>query len=576
MKKFLLMLTTVFISTTAFGALTSSKSQTAAVRPGIPTAKSKSLGKLPTASKVNSPGMTRAEEEEESGVITQAPDGETVKLLGNSFTFYIYYDEVTQDESYGLAYEAVWTDEGDVYLKNPVSMLDWDTYIKGKATEDGIQFDFPQTIYRADNDGDIYDFCVDVLQMEEIESPYDPDDYFITFVPAEDTRSIVFTKDDDGSYVMEGDYMLGVTYEDEWQGYGEMGMNLTPFDSTPIEIPSGIEYDYSYILADELNGWGNTILRPIGIGEADGVTYISGISQNLPDAVLVGTFDKEANTLTIPSDQFLGEYYNHYLFMMIGTGYSYYDEFWEEDMISFDITEDALVLSYNPEENIFTPVIPEGDDYTYFIFNFGNIVTYPVEYYTIDRIYSQGTITDHSPINPEVIFVSEIDYIDPEYSYSFEFNVFASNQEGQILPDKYIYYNIYVDGELCTFTSDEYPDLVEAGYNEITDIPYNLNVGSDIYASGDYHGVALKRKNVKTLGVKAIYSDGNVRAESEIVTVTNTGEPVGVQIMEGDSTVKTEYYDLTGRKLSSMPETGIYLKRSIFSNGNDRTEKKIR
>ncbi len=571
MKKILLSLMSVFISMSTFGALNVSRQQTAAIRPGIPSSKAKSYGSLRTASKVNAIGMTRADDE--SGIITEAPDGQVVKLLGNSMTFYIYYDEVTQDESYGLAYEGIWTDNGDVYLKNPVSMLDWDTYIKGKATEEGIKFDFPQPIYRAVNGDETYDFYVDVLQKDEFESPNDPDEYFITYVPAEDTRSILFTKNEDGSYVMEGEYMLGVTYEDVWQGYGEMQMNLTPFEATQIDIPEGIEYDYSYILADELNGWDHTILRPIGIGEANGVTYISGISESFPDAVIVGTFDRNTNTLTIPSDQFLGNHYNHYIFMMAGSGYSYYDEFWEEEMISFDITKEPLVLNYNPEEKVFTPVVPEGDEFSYIIFNFGNIETSPAEYYTVDRIYSQGVITDFTPIDPEALFVNDINEIDPDYSYSFEFNIFSDNKEGQILLDRNLYYNIYINGELYTFTSNEYPALAEKDYTEITDIPVSLNIGSDIYASGNYHGVAIKCKDVETIGVKAVYIDGNIRAESNVVTVTNTGEPVAVTMIDSNDTVKTEYFDLTGRKLSSMPQNGIFLKRTIFGNGSERTEK---
>lgn len=571
MKKILLSLMSVFISMSTLGALNVSRQQTAVMRPDTPSSKAKSCGSLRTASKVNAIGMTRSDDE--SGVITEAPDGKVVQLLGNSLTYYIYYDEVTQDESYGLAYEGVWTEDGYVYLKKPVSMLDWDTYIKGKVTEEGIQFDFPQPIYRAVNNDETYDFYVDVLQEKEIQSPSAPDEYFFTYVPAEDTRSILFTKNEDGSYVMEGEYMLGVTYKNEWQGYGEKQLNLTPFEATPIDIPEGIEYDYSYILADELNGWDHTILKPIGIGEVDGVTYISGLSESITDAVIVGTFDRDANTLTIPSNQFLGDNFNHYIFMMAGSGYSYYDEFWEEEMISFDITDEPLVLNYNPEENVFTPVVPEGDEFSYIIFNFGNIEAYPMEYYTVDRIYSQGEITNFTPVDPEVLFVSDINEMDPAYSYSFEFNINVNNEEGQILPGWNLYYNIYVNGELCTFTSDEYPDLAGIGYNEITDIPVSLNVGSDIYASGNYHGVALKRQNVETIGVKAVYLDGSIRAESKVVTVTNTGEPVAVTMIGSDDKVRTEYFDLTGRKLSSMPLKGIFFKRTVFGNGSERTEK---
>ncbi len=553
MKKFLLTLMAVTLGLSASAAITL---------------------KAPSKASTVATTTTRAEDSD-FGAITQAPEGKLVTMLGNSMTFYIDYD-LTQDESYGLAYEGVWTDNGEVYLKNPVSMLDWDTYIKGQETEDGIVFEFPQPLYRSVYDDESYDFYVDVLEYAEVESPTDPDDYITTFVPAEDTRSIIFIKNEDGSYMMDGDYMLGVTYEDVWQGFGEMYLTLLPFEATPIKVPDGVKYDYSYILADELNGWDHTVLRPIGIGELDGVTYITGIAGGMPNATITGTFDHQANTLTIPSDQFLGQYYNHYIFMMVGAGYSYYDDWWEEDMITFDIVDEPMVLNYDPEENVFRPVVPEGMEYSYLIFNFGNTEAYPCEYYAVDRIYSQGIITDFAPIAPEVIGVNEIDMFDPDYSYSFEFNIFGDNKEGQILRDQNIYYNIFINGEICTFTSEEYPELLKEGYEEITDIPVFLNVGDDIFSSGNYHGIALKRKDIETIGVRAVYIDGDDRGESDIVTVNTEGEPVAVAALEFNRAAKTEYFDLNGRKIAGNEASGIILKRTTLPDGTTRTEKLIK
>ncbi|MDE6510715.1 MAG: hypothetical protein K2L00_01280, partial [Muribaculaceae bacterium] len=514
MRKLLLTLATVLTTVSAFGTMKVPAKNNAAVSPGVPGLNTRTFGALKTPSIAARQGLAKVGDDD-FGAITEAPEGKTVTMLGSSNSFYIYYEEVEMDETYGIAYEGVWTDNGEVYLKNPVSMLDWDTYIKGTVTEEGLSFDFPQPLYRAGDGFETYDLYVDVLEYAEVESPFHPDGYYTTFIPAEDTRSILFTKEDDGSYMMEGDYMLGVTCDGLWQGYGEMYLGLLPFDAVPARIPEGIDYDYSYILADEFTGWDHTVLRPIGIGELDGTTYITGLASGMPDAVIYGTFDREKNTLTIPSDQFLGKYYNHYIFMMAGVGRLWYDEIWDDYMYSFDIVDEPLVLNFDPETNVFHPVIPEGEDFSYVIFNFGNVATYPCEYYAIDRIYSQGEITDYAPIAPEVLFVNDIEFMDPDYSYSFEFNIFGDNKEGQILWDTNIYYNIFVNGELCTFTAEEYPSLAEEGIQELTDIPVLLNVGDDIYSGGNYHGVALKRKDIQTIGVRALYIDGEIRGESE-------------------------------------------------------------
>ncbi|MDE6291015.1 MAG: hypothetical protein K2M16_05740 [Muribaculaceae bacterium] len=575
MRKLLLTLAAAAMTASAFATMNIPVKNTGAVKPGIPGLKTRTFGTLQTPSIAAKAGIDGAESDD-FGAITEAPEGKTVTMLGASNTFYIYYEQVEMDETYGIAYEGVWTDNGEVYLKNPVSMLDWDTYIKGNVTEDGIEFNFPQPLYRSVYEDESFDLYVDVLQYTEVEAPNHPDGYYTTFVPAEDTRSILFVKQDDGSYVMDSEYMLGVTCDGLWQGYGEMFLSLLPFDATPTVIPEGIEYDYSYILADEFTGWDHTVLRPLGIGEKNGTTYIIGLASGMPDAVIYGTFDKEKNTLTIPSDQFLGKYYNHYIFMMAGEGRSWYDENWGDEMYSFDIINEPLVLNYDPETNVFRPVIPEGNDYSYVIFNFGNVETYPCEYYAIDRIYSQGEITDYSPIAPEILFVNEIDFMDPDYSYAFEFNIYGDNKVGQILWDTNIYYNIFINGELYTFTAEEYPTLAEEGVKELTDIPVLFNAGDDIYSGGNYHGVALKRKDIETIGVRALYIDGAIRGESEIVTVNTFGEPVSVDQTGVSTIAKTELFDINGRRISRYVNDGVTLKRITHSDGSVSVEKVIK
>lgn len=575
MRRFLLTLAAATLTMSAFATIKVAEKNHGAVRPGVSGISTQKFEALKTPSVINKAGITRADDSD-FHPITEAPDGNVVTMLGSSQTFYIDYGEVSMDETFGIAYEGVWADNGDVYIKNPISMLETDTYIKGTVVDEGLKFDFPQPLFKSIIDDDSFDIYVDVLEYAELESPDHPDGYYTTFVPSEETRSIIFTKLEDGSYWMEDDYMLGATFNGVWQGYGEMYLNLLPFEATPAKIPEGIKYDYSYILADELTGWDHTVLRPIGIGEKDGTTYLIGMASGMPDAVIYGTFDKEKNTLTIPSDQFLGKYYNHYIFMMAGVGLSYYDEYWGEDMYSFDIVDEPLVLHYDPNTNIFKPEIREGCDNAYVIFNFGNVETYPCEYYAIDRIYSQGEITDFAPISPEIIDLYDVSIMDPEYSYAFEFNIFGDNKEGQILQDNNIYYNIFVNGDLFTFTADEYPTLKEEGIESITDIPVFLNSGDDIFSSGNYHGIVFKRTDIETVGVRAVYIDGDTRGESEIVTVNTDGQHVSVALTNASCESKTEFFDINGRRISNRAMDGVILKRTISDDGSVTVEKLIK
>ena len=580
MRRLLLTLTTAALTMSAFASIRVSEKSNGAVKPGISGLSTQKFGALMTPSVIDRAGInktmiTRADDSD-FNPIYEAPEGNIVTMLGSSQTFYIDYGEVSMDEAFGMAYDGVWTDNGEVYIKNPISMLESDSYIKGTVVDEGLKFDFPQPLFKSVIDGESFDIYVDVLEYAELESPDYPDEYYTTFVPSEETRSIIFTKLEDGSYWMADDYMLGATFNGIWQGYGEMSLNLLPFEATPAKIPEGIKYDYSYILADEFTGWDHTVQRPIGIGEKDGTTYIIGMASGMPDAVIYGTFDKDKNTLTIPSDQFLGKYYNHYIFMMAGVGVSYYDEFWGEDMYSFEIVDDPLVLNYDPDTNVFKPEIREGCDYAYVIFNFGNVETSPCEYYAIDRIFSQGEITDYAPITPEIIDLYDISFIDPEYSYAFEFNIFGDNKEGQILQDNNIYYNIFVNGELFTFTAEEYPSLHEEGIDEITDIPVFLNVGDDIFSSGNYHGIVFKRKDIETVGVRAVYIDGDTRAEGDIITMSTDGNIVSVAQTNASFESKTEYFDINGRRIANPAKGSLILKRTTTPEGGVTIEKQIK
>ena len=114
---------------------------------------------------------------------------------------------------------------------------------------------------------------------------------------------------------------------------------------------------------------------------------------------------------------------------------------------------------------------------------------------------------------------------------------------------------------------------------ELTDIPVAFNAENDIYAYGSYHGVALKRTDVQTIGIRTLYIDGDIRAESEIVTVNTNGEPVegsSVGQLNSTSPATVEYFDLTGRKVSPAHADGILIRRITMPDGTVRTVKSVR
>lgn len=534
--------------------------------------KAKPFGKLPAASVAALKSPSKAEGD--FNIITVAPEGETVTMCGHSSTFYVDWGMVNNEEWDGLAYDGVKTADGEFYLYNPISRIETKSYLKGTVTETGLSFEFPQPIYRQVNEeGETVDLYVDVLESAEVE---DPEQGLIsTYVPAKATRTITFTKNESGQYVMDGEYMLGLTCNDLWQGYGEMSLVLSPFDSEPSVLPAGLKYDYSYILVDELNGYGEPIIRPLGIARDGQNTYINGLFMGLPDSVVKGTFDSENNTLTIPSDQFMGRYMNYYIFMMAGDGYEYYDEDWEEDMIDLSVVSDPIVLYFDSENKVFAPKNEESH-YAHFIFNFGNTGTSPCDYLCVDRIYSQGEVTDFVPVNPLIESVADVSAEDPTCSYSLEFFIYGDNKAGQVLMDKNMYYNIFINDELYPLTIEEF-SLMEffTDVTSMVDVPASYTDNYDIFASGTYHGIAFRNKDIKKIGVRSVYIDGDLRAESDIVSWEIEGSSVN-DIEASSPIVSEEYFDVNGCRLDSPIPNTVVIKRVVRENGIVNTYKVIR
>ena len=534
----------------------------------LKTAKSKVFGKLPPMAAAKS--LTRAEGD--ADIITQAPEGKHITFCGSSFSFYVDYGEVMQDEWFGLAYDGVLTEDGDFYLKNPVSTLLFDTYIKGKMTEDRIEFEFPQPVYMIEDDemGEVTIYA-DVLEYAEIETP--DGEYMTTFIPSENTRTLIFDKDDEGNFIMDPDYMLGVTANDVWQGYGEYNLVLNAFEAEAVKAPEGIEFNDSYILADEIYGWGETILNPVAIGFDGNDAYIKGAFSGMPNAVIKGTVDPETKAITILGDQLMGRLYNYYIFYMNGDGYVYYDDDWQSDMYSIEFT-DEITLAYDAEKDVYTPVVEEENHFAVFDFNFGNVTNTPCEYYAVDRIYSQGVIEDHAPVAP--VFTDVYSIIEPsegEYSYCIEFLMFRDNDAGQILNENNIYYNVFVNGELYPLTAEEFPSLEELGVESITDVPIGLSDDDDIFAMGSYHGISFRNMDIKTIGLRSVYIDGDLRAESDIVTVDI--EAMSVEGLDAADTRAVEYFDMAGRSLVSPAAGTIAIRKTILSDGSVKFSKVV-
>ena len=149
--------------------------------------------------------------------------------------------------------------------------------------------------------------------------------------------------------------------------------------------------------------------------------------------------------------------------------------------------------------------------------------------------------------------------------YSSDFNY---------LDPSHLYYNLYIDDELVTFSPDDYRNLE----TEMTDVPYSFSDQYEFYKYDENNRTIYFYKDVKKkIGMEAVYVDGDLRFGSGITEYYPNGDPTGVDMTE--ATVKqiksVDFYDLSGRKLSA-PAKGICIRTITYTDGSKASRKIVK
>ena len=125
--------------------------------------------------------------------------------------------------------------------------------------------------------------------------------------------------------------------------------------------------------------------------------------------------------------------------------------------------------------------------------------------YIEPRLTPQAEYVANSPDKPEIVQYSP--YNEIQGYGTFNFNIPFWTNEGLLINPANMFYNIYLDDEKMTLSPDCYVELDE----ELTDIPYGLTDGYDIFSVGINHAIYLYSGNYSRIGVQSfvIDDDGN-------------------------------------------------------------------
>ncbi|MCF0218633.1 MAG: hypothetical protein HUK14_02520 [Muribaculaceae bacterium] len=515
---------------------------------------------------------------------------ETVELTlleGVSEGFDYFFGELEYKVSSNIDQVGADFTNGTLYLPNPVTPFLTNTYIK--VTSDAPVVDpwskatysttLPQVI---STDFDMSTMTETPIYVAVMEVDMDKGTYVMA--PAE-KQHISYEFDGEKkeiTMILEGSdekvegyprYILGVCagVEDEatgtveylWAGYGDNTHKYIDFDRTITYLPQGLELQDWFI-----SGGDRTNYRMIrgAVDEANGKIYLADLSTTLmkdPGDMGVAVGDIVGDKVVFKSRQCLGYTdYDYYMFFITST-YKVVHNLWYYTFI------DELEFNYDKE----TQTLVACEEETSIVINSTTQSLLPENWFSKYPIIRRELPADRNAQPEAPVFVEFYNDIE-ECGTDFNGIVFEAkpfNVNGYLLDDvENLYYNAYIDGQLFTFTPEQYVGITEA----VTDVPYEFY--DDNYQLFFYNGdamFAVYDNSVRTIGLQLNYkgADG-VLYRSEITTYDRES---GIRTIDADARpLAEEYFTLTGAAVRH-PEAGLYIRATTFDNGSRRIEKII-
>lgn len=487
------------------------------------------------------------------------------------------YGSVQEIVEEGSIVKMVEQEDGSVWLGNMISQFAAPGWVKAEKKDDMLVINGPQLIYEEyDYDADDGSWLKYFLSPVEIyEYVSDDGELMRSYRVTEDG---VFSFNISGNILKEsgdGSLILGiVAYREDsgyfFTGYGDNYIVLTLPEDKPVVVPESAEIHESWAMHYfDSHGGENAKFVDIAVDGDD--YYIKGIYPSLPDAWIKGTLN--GNTITFPNFQFLGPDFEWNYFVYLAGGQlipSDGDEDVEEAMIDpegFAMTLEKDGTLYAETNIIFATSPATNPDNANFIGYFEGIYITP-----------QDPSTFTNPVGPDELFMGGFDGMP-----AAEFNLPALDENGNLLDVNKLYFSLFVNGNIYTFTPDNCQDLEDLGIDtDTTELPYNIGNGFDFFQEGSWHTVyfyGYDSEEVYNLGVQAVYypegkdiNPENV-LKSIIVFVGSEQDPSSVDSTAVAKEVKeVRFFDMQGRQVEK-PSQGVFIKKVAYTDGSEKTFK---
>ncbi len=331
----------------------------------------------------------------------------------------------------------------------------------------------------------------------------------------------------------------GLPHPAKMQQLQQAAVVVTAEGETPVAPPEGIEPEmYKFQGFDTyINQTKEAEVFVVRDGDA---IYIQGLSIDYkPDGWVKGTL---ANGVASIPECYMGAF-----------------DFWGD---SYDLYFDGATFAYDEASNTFTSA--EG-------------YTTTAEETVLDE-YINVTLTGvvATPATPAMPEITE--FTQDNYGYYIKMNIPTTDVDGNdIFPALLSYQLLYENADGATgvyeFTTDNYVFLEQ----DMTQVPYNYTDSYDIDKGGrQVYLYADDLEQWTAIGVKSIYTVGEVANESEVFWFPTSFDPTAVaDVRAAQQVEQTRYFDLQGRPVGADIR-GVVIQVTRLADGTTQATKLVR
>lgn len=536
------------------------------------------------------------------GVI-DTPLGTPQEYSKTSGGYYFYAGYSAYQDSDQAA--TIYWDDDDAYIYNILSYKETYSYVKG--TRDGGRLVVPlnQTVAEEDEFAVKLGLLKTVLtRMPNPDWEEDDDEdmkytIYIFFEYNEDFDTVEYTIGDDGTLTLVipecpggfgsgteededityldpadygfPDYALGFYYTDDytWTGDGDIFQTYEEFNYERVTLPEDIELGYySYV-----NSFDVGVL--VYAGRVGDTLYVKGLSAYAPDAVFKARLIEVDGgyVASIPQNQFIGQSPDGYYNLLTRT-------------IVFDPASKQYVLApadvpatffVNLDEDGKFIEINSMDANNVLVFNYAGPDYDPYDEFGNISLKYQESLAGTPKAPAGAYFEDHSQWLGANFLF---FYMSQFSEEGYILDVNELFYRIEINGEPYVFEEHDgenlngnFVTMYSGMKTPSTLVPYSFYNGFDLW-SDEYHlfYVGFYTTDISTIGVQTVYTYGGETRTSEMVTIDCNA----VKGVDSDAeAVSTDYYDLNGVRLNRKPAGGLYIVRSVLSDGTVKMTKAI-